>query len=69
MGPRLPASPAVTLTLSPPLTAPISQQREVVSSGATRPLAWRLAQLERFERALTSRTDAVLEALAAFYSM
>ncbi|MFZ9464148.1 MAG: aldehyde dehydrogenase family protein, partial [Vulcanococcus sp.] len=39
--------------------------RHVVSSGRTRPLAWRLAQLELLERAVETHSDAVLDALAA----
>ena len=47
------------------LTTPIEQQRQPVSDGRTRPLAWRLEQLGRLEAALQERSDAVLEALAA----
>jgi len=47
------------------LASPIEQQRQVVTEGLTRPLAWRLEQLERLEAALQQRSDAVLSALAA----
>ena len=47
------------------LAAPISQLRQSVSDGHTRPLAWRLEQLDRLERALQERSDAVLAALAS----
>ncbi|MBC1262344.1 aldehyde dehydrogenase family protein [Synechococcus sp. BSF8S] len=39
--------------------------REPVSSGATRPLAWRRAQLQRLDGLLAENEDAILEALAA----
>ncbi|NDG74399.1 MAG: aldehyde dehydrogenase family protein [Synechococcaceae bacterium WB8_1B_136] len=38
--------------------------RQSVSDGSTRPLAWRMEQLERLEQAVRARGDAVLEALA-----
>ena len=47
------------------LAAPIAQLRQIVSDGHTRPLAWRLDQLERLERALKQHSDAVLKALAS----
>jgi aldehyde dehydrogenase (NAD+) len=47
------------------LSVPIAPMRHVVSSGRTRPLAWRLAQLELLERAVETHSDAVLDALAA----
>ena len=47
------------------LAAPIAQLRQIVSDGHTRPLGWRLEQLERLERALTQHSDAVLKALAS----
>ena len=47
------------------LAAPIAQLRQIVSDGHTRPLGWRLEQLERLERALTQHSDAVLNALAS----
>jgi len=48
------------------LALPISieQMRQPVTDGITRPLAWRLEQLERLARALEEHSDAVLEALA-----
>jgi aldehyde dehydrogenase (NAD+) len=48
------------------LALPISieQMRQPVTDGITRPLAWRLQQLERLARALEEHSDAVLEALA-----
>ena len=47
------------------LATPIEQQRQTVSAGLTRPLAWRLEQLGRLEAALQERSDAVLDALAS----
>jgi len=47
------------------LAAPIAQLRQIVSDGHTRPLGWRLEQLERLERALKQHSDAVLKALAS----
>ncbi|MEY2644893.1 MAG: hypothetical protein RLZZ611_1542 [Cyanobacteriota bacterium] len=47
------------------LSVPIARMRQAVSAGQTRPLAWRLEQLGRLERAVRERSDAVLEALAA----
>jgi aldehyde dehydrogenase (NAD+) len=47
------------------LAAPISQLRQTVSTGTTRPIGWRLEQLERLERSIAARADAVLAALAA----
>ena len=38
--------------------------RELVVGGTTRPLKWRLEQLERLDAALSAHSDAVLEALA-----
>ena len=46
------------------LTPPIASLRQPVSDGRTRPLAWRLEQLQRLEQAVQERADAVLEALA-----
>ena len=46
------------------LTPPIASLRQPVSDGSTRPLAWRLEQLQRLEQAVQERADAVLEALA-----
>ncbi|MFN7741236.1 MAG: aldehyde dehydrogenase family protein [Cyanobacteriota bacterium] len=46
------------------LATSIPAMRQPVSDGATRPLAWRLEQLERLDRALQQRADAVLLALA-----
>ncbi|MFM7313804.1 MAG: aldehyde dehydrogenase family protein, partial [Cyanobium sp.] len=46
------------------LHTPIEQLRLTVSAGGTRPLAWRLQQLGRLERAVQERGDAVLAALA-----
>ena len=46
------------------LTVPIAQLRQSVSDGQTRPLQWRLEQLNRLEAALKERADAVLDALA-----
>jgi len=39
--------------------------RQPVTEGCTRPLAWRLEQLERLDRAIAQRRDAVLAALAS----
>lgn len=46
------------------LTPPITSLRQPVSDGSTRPLAWRLEQLQRLEQAVQDRADAVLQALA-----
>jgi aldehyde dehydrogenase (NAD+) len=46
------------------LPIPIEQLRQSVTDGITRPLAWRLQQLERLAKALEEHSDAVLEALA-----
>ena len=46
------------------LSVPIATLRQPVQDGLTRPLAWRLAQLERLENAITEREDAILTALA-----
>jgi len=46
------------------LSVPIAPMRHVVSSGRTRSLAWRLAQLELLEQAVQAHSDAVLDALA-----
>ena len=47
------------------LTTPIAQMRQAVSAAETRPLAWRLQQLEQLEQAIGARREAVLEALAS----
>jgi aldehyde dehydrogenase (NAD+) len=47
------------------LSPSIAAMRQPVNAGETRPRAWRLQQLERLERAITKRRDAVLEALAS----
>jgi aldehyde dehydrogenase (NAD+) len=54
-----------TVDLSSPLAFSVAQMRAPVSEGHTRPLAWRLRQLERLEALLEREADAVLEALAA----
>ena len=46
------------------LTTSIPAMRQSVSDGSTRPLAWRMEQLERLEQVVRARADAVLEALA-----
>lgn len=46
------------------LPVPIARMRQGVSAGQTRPLTWRLEQLERLERVVQANGDAVLEALA-----
>ena len=38
--------------------------RQLVVGGTTRPLQWRLEQLDRLDAALSAHSDAVLEALA-----
>jgi aldehyde dehydrogenase (NAD+) len=50
--------------VSSPTLPPIATLRQPVSAGLTRPLAWRLAQLDRLERAVRTHGDAVLAALA-----
>ncbi len=47
------------------LSTPIAAMRQPVSDGATRPRSWRLEQLDRLERAIAERRDAVLTALAS----
>jgi len=47
------------------LSTSIAAMRQPVSAGTTRPRAWRLEQLNRLERAITERRDAVLSALAS----
>lgn len=47
------------------LHPPLATLRQPVTHGSTRPLAWRLEQLERLERVITERSDAVLAALAS----
>ena len=47
------------------LSTPIAAMRQPVSDGATRPRSWRLEQLDRLERAIAERRDAVLKALAS----
>lgn len=56
------------MTVMPSSTIPLidtAAMRAPVDRGDTRSLAWRLEQLERLERALNNREDAVLAALAA----
>jgi aldehyde dehydrogenase (NAD+) len=50
--------------LSTPLVVPIEAMREPVSLGHTRPLGWRLEQLDRLDALLARHRQAVLEALA-----
>jgi aldehyde dehydrogenase (NAD+) len=47
-----------------PLRTPVSQQRQLVSDGQTRPIAWRLQQLDRLAEAIDAHEAAVFEALA-----
>lgn len=47
------------------LSTSIAAMRQPVSAGETRPRAWRLEQLNRLERAIAERRDAVLNALAS----
>jgi aldehyde dehydrogenase (NAD+) len=47
-----------------PLRTPIADQRRLVSDGQTRPLAWRLAQLDRLAAAIDAHEAAVFQALA-----
>ena len=47
------------------VTAPIAAMRQLVSDGTSRPLQWRLEQLDRLEAALSANSDAVLAALAS----
>ena len=47
------------------LSTSIAAMRQPVSAGETRPRAWRLEQLNRLERAIAERRDAVLKALAS----
>ncbi|MEB3266184.1 MAG: aldehyde dehydrogenase family protein [Cyanobacteriota bacterium] len=53
-------------TIAPTAPLPSSDRlRQPVRQGLTRPLAWRLQQLERLEQGLKQQEAAVLEALAA----
>ena len=51
--------------LSQQLSTSVAAMRQPISAGESRPRRWRLEQLERLERAIAARRDAVLEALAA----
>jgi aldehyde dehydrogenase (NAD+) len=57
-----PASPAASPS---PLTVPVAAMRSLVEGGTTRPLAWRLAQLQRLARLLESEEPRMLAALAS----
>lgn len=46
-------------------TPSVSALRQPVSAGSTRPLAWRLEQLQRLEQGVRDHSDAVLAALAS----
>jgi aldehyde dehydrogenase (NAD+) len=48
-----------------PTSLSIADLREAVTSGATRPIAWRRAQLQRLDTLLAKNEPAILEALAA----
>ncbi|MFM8545110.1 MAG: aldehyde dehydrogenase family protein [Vulcanococcus sp.] len=48
-----------------PLQTPIAQQRQLVTEGHTRPLRWRLEQLDRLARALEAHEGEVFTALAS----
>jgi len=48
-----------------PLRTPIAEQRQLVTDGHTRPLAWRLEQLDRLARSLDTHEPAVFGALAS----
>jgi aldehyde dehydrogenase (NAD+) len=65
VGPTSAALMTATVDLSLPLALSVASMRTPVSKGHTRPLAWRLEQLERLEALLAREADAVLEALAA----
>lgn len=54
-----------TTTLRPLLSPGVAAMREPVQLGHTRPLAWRLEQLQRLDALLQRHEEAVLEALAA----
>ena len=51
--------------MSVDLAAQVAHQRELVISGATRSLSWRLEQLKTLETALRRSEDTILRALAA----
>lgn len=59
-----PATPASVFPSPSPLPVPVATMRAVVEEGTTRPLAWRLEQLQRLERLLTSAEPRMLAALA-----
>ena len=48
--------------VSQQLSTSIAAMRQPISAGESRPRRWRLEQLERLERAIAARRDAVLEA-------
>ena len=52
-------------TPAPLLAVPVGAMRAPVEEGATRPLAWRLEQLERLDALLKAAAGPLLEALAA----
>ena len=57
-----PASPAASPS---PLTVPVATMRALVEGGTSRPLAWRLEQLQRLARLLESAEPRMLAALAS----
>ncbi|KAF0652116.1 NAD-dependent aldehyde dehydrogenase [Cyanobium sp. Copco_Reservoir_LC18] len=60
--PAAPASPGASPS---PLTVPVATMRALVEGGTTRPLSWRLEQLQRLGRLLESAEPAMLDALAS----
>jgi aldehyde dehydrogenase (NAD+) len=60
--PAASASPDASPSLLP---LPVAAMRELVDGGATRPLAWRLEQLQRLDRLLEMAAPRMVEALAS----
>jgi aldehyde dehydrogenase (NAD+) len=60
-----PAAPASSGASPSPLTVPVETMRALVEGGTTRPLAWRLEQLQRLARLLESEEPRMLAALAS----
>ncbi|MBW4530528.1 MAG: aldehyde dehydrogenase family protein [Aphanothece saxicola GSE-SYN-MK-01-06B] len=60
--PAAPTNPEISPSLLP---LPVAAMRELVEGGATRPLAWRLEQLQRLDHLLESAAQRMVEALAS----
>ena len=60
--PAAPTSPGTSPSLLP---LPVAAMRQLVEGGSSRPLTWRLEQLQRLERLLESAAQRMVEALAS----